>query len=1072
MNWNKQQHKAIYDDDCNILVAAGAGSGKTAVLTQRILRLLEEHPELDITNFAVLTFTNKAAGEMRERIAKGLSAAPGQRRQLDLLPLASISTIHGFCKQIIDENFEVLSLPAKMKIMDPMLIASLKDQALDYALEELFQSEAFRRFAAKLAPNEDAPLREMILGVMALAARKEKGHEDIRQINQTYLSGDLSMLRTQVEQGAKSKLRYVKARYDQFDVGLLEGSEKAQKQRLLEMANLNKALELLELDRLEQILPYLTFGRKERCSNQANEQLKPLREEAKALCEQVGELIVLLQEAECDDFADNALLLEAAACYREHYQKIKLAQRLMDFDDMERFAYEILQDEQAAREYRARYAYVFIDEYQDTSELQEAILRRVSREDNLFMVGDYKQSIYGFRSADPTIFLDKYHGYAAAGKDRRIELNVNYRSSKNILDFVNDVMSVLMNQGQKNYPKDAFLTPGQSEDGAPVEICLLEKQETDSRVTDAEKEAAFIAQKMRELQAQGYAYGDMAILLRKTNGEPYQKMLERYGIPVELSQENGGLDDVELGVFVCLLELVDNRQNDIPLVTVLYSSFVGLDLDALIAIREELKQNKQATYFERILCYMQTHADSTAQKLGDLFAMIDEFKLKSRQMSIEQLLAIMLEKTGYIDFLGTLPGGDEKIGHMQQLLQFAKTYQSQQRQGLGKFLEFLKSSELHFGSQPSSGEAVHVMTIHKSKGLEFPVVFVAGMDYLLKHDYNSDTLLTHSRFGIGLHYYSPQISAKAQTLLREVITQSKQQEDIDEELRLLYVALTRAKQKLYLTGKTKKALPTGSLTRNDLAGGRMLHLIVQALEYYPAVSNFSIQQVDQVELPGLLPASKKKMRPQNDPAIDEILSGKELEQRLQVITKKSVSEMTKGEQSAEPVFSSDTAGEDARRRGTLVHHILSLRQKGEGIEDLLRRLHTGQYFSEKDRELIDQKVHQMLERYWKSALRVRMEEAERLYQEKPFVLVLSAQEDGEPEDTLVQGIIDVLFWEQEGYVLVDYKTDYIKAGIEQEVRRRYSRQLELYAKAVTRLTGQPVKEKIIYLLRSGQEIKI
>lgn len=1065
----KAQDSAINKDGFNALISAGAGCGKTFVLTERILRLIKQGDS--ITDFAVLTFTNMAAAEMKDRIAKKLEEE-GLLEQVDLVSLASIMTIHGFCGEIIRENFEILNLPPKMIIMDDMMRLTLKEQAMELALEELYGQPDFAAFAQKVSATTDEELREMIERLVDFAANKPNGLDDVFEL----IDSDENILPV-ILNYITAQLNFVLARYADFEPELFDGFEPAKQQRMDEELQVRKIIDLINIQQPELAIEFLKFDRIKKMPEDFKAEYMLMRNEAKKILEKCGELIKNLLDIDTADKEDCLLLIRAGAEFSAQYQQLKLNSSLMDYNDLEHYAYEILKDEDVCSYYRKRFKHILVDEYQDTSEIQEAIISRVKSGDNLFMVGDIKQSIYGFRSADPSIFLDKYSTFGVSGLNRKIELNVNFRSSSNILNFVNGVFSRLLNMQNQLYPKEAFLQAGSEITDSPIQIRLLLDDKTrPEHISADEMEAAYVAKLIQQQKKKGASYSDMAILVRNnTHLMPYQKVLNAFGIPaaLHLDESKGGAIDVDVNVFICLMQLIDNSKNDIPLVSVLYSNFFNLDLDELIEIKLEGKKY----FYENVSSYVDNHNNQLARKLIDLYELIEDLKAASRQLNIEQLIALILEKTKYIDFLSSLPFADDKINAIHLLMQLSSTFEQQSKKGLGAFLELIEQQSFATLAVPTNVEAVQVMTMHKSKGLEYPIVFLSRLKYPLLHA-ERDNIVSHNKLGFGLFHYERQFGLKSPTVRYTAITLQQRLDSLEEEMRLLYVAMTRAKEKLYLIGVSDNSKdyqrPINSF---DLLSGKgMIEHILHVLDYDKPQADYQLQLIamENIDLP-VKQKAKAKLTPEKSAKLTALLQRLPPSVIKPVITKTSVSSIAKQQMDTEgrvlydPSKASSFSRSDAALRGSVTHQALFLRKNKENVQQLMKRLHENKFFTDQELELLDL---DMIQRFIDSKLCERMEKSEKVFKEKPFVLVVNSGEFGMEEDTLVQGVIDLMFWEDDGWVLVDYKSDSINKDFQAQVKHRYEKQLDIYCKAIENLTQEKVSERVIFLLNKGMEVRV
>lgn len=857
--WTKEQQEAIDARGCNLLVAAAAGSGKTAVLVERILQLIIKD-KVDIERLLVVTFTNAAAGEMRERIGAALTraldeASPADsdhlRRQMNALPRASISTIHSFCISVIRKFFHVINLDPGFRIGDETENSILKLEAI----EDLFEAEYEKgddRFLGLVerfgSSKDDAPLKDLVLrlhgfiqskpeplawlkeqvGDFALTASELENSPwclALKKQISLELSGALDILREALEICRKP-----------FGP---DGYESAISSDISEVEGLLSILESSGLKACIDAFHRLQFMRLGRCSKQTDadlqETVKNLREEAKKLIRGAGEGIL---KYDIDTYASelNELhpYMEYLYCLVEgfdrEYKVRKQEKGIIDFNDLEHYTLDILADEESAAELRQRYEYIFIDEYQDSNIVQETILSRICRGDNLFMVGDVKQSIYRFRLADPTIFLSKYDTFKPGGSpDRRIDLNKNFRSRPHILSAVNYIFGNIMSSrfGEIEYDENAALYQGgefEPLENAQVELCLIEKavedlEDLDEEIedmTDIEVEAQVAANRIKDLLGQKIydprlkdyrflEYRDIVILMRAISGRAsvYQEILTRNGIPVFADVNNGYFDAIEIKTIVNLLKVIDNKQQDIPLLAVLRSPIGGFSAQDLISIRTK---SSKRFFHEALKEYAENRNDDLAIRLKGFMSRIEQWQRAARYMPMEDFLWKLYMESGYYYYAGAMPGGLQRQANLRLLLDRAAQFSQTSIRGLFRFLQFVdklteSSGDMKVAKAIGENENVlRIMSIHKSKGLEFPVCIVAGLGKKFNVKDSRASFLIHKDLGLGPKYTDPETRRSFDTLAKSAIKQVAALENLSEEMRILYVALTRAKDRLILIG--------------------------------------------------------------------------------------------------------------------------------------------------------------------------------------------------------------------------------------------------------------------------------
>ena len=666
--------------NANILVSAGAGSGKTAVLTERIIRLIEEG--CSILDFAICTFTEDATLEMKTRI-KGKLMDKGMEREADLVYLADISTIHSLCRRIIKDNFDIVNLPPKFTVLTNEAV--LKEQAMLLTLNEIFEDNEFREFALKFSPKDDTRIKDLIYDSYNFAMNLPDYREVIKKHILMYENKDYSLIKAGFCRMNVYELSNLLLRYQNSadTLPLTDG----------EAAIMASDISLLEhvIEMLKSIsIPTGNFSYKTMPKNPPNkDEINALRNIMKDKFSQITKCGDLF---DCDEILKDAakdlgILLKAIIAFEENYSKLKMEKGFLTFNDMEQYAYRILQNDRISQEYKNRYKYIFVDEYQDTSKLQQAILERLSGEKNMFMVGDIKQSIYGFRNADPSMFHRIYNEYNHEGDNIKIDLFRNYRSNKGILDFVNSVFSILLNLSETYYPKEAYLKTDTNPDTTPVEIDIVETKEA---------EPFRIVKRIKDSLNAGYSPKDIAVLFRSVKTETatmVYRLLRSKGIAVDISKSDDELY-MECNLFIDFLSIIDNPDNDIPLISVMYSDLGGFSIDDLI----EIRKGKKDSFYTCVKTYNDN--PKLKQRIADFLSMLEMFAMSSRTMAVDELMFTILMHTGYLRYVEMQKDGRAKASQLYQLIKTAKEFEAMGYYGLSGFLEYftglsqLKSTEI------------------------------------------------------------------------------------------------------------------------------------------------------------------------------------------------------------------------------------------------------------------------------------------------------------------------------------------------------------------------------------------
>ncbi|MDD4549453.1 MAG: helicase-exonuclease AddAB subunit AddA, partial [Syntrophomonadaceae bacterium] len=861
VNWTEAQQQAIEARNCNLLVAAAAGSGKTAVLVERIIQMIVKD-KIDIDRLLIVTFTNAAAGEMRERISAAIMAELEKnnanelhlKRQLNLLNHASISTIHAFCTEIIRRYFHIINIDPKFRIGDSTETELIKLEAL----EELFEAEYEKNSSYFLglvemfsSSKSDEGLQELVINLYEfIQSQPYPGqwlHERIKDFN---MNMDEIIICPWVQTIRQQFIIQLHAARDIFNQALdlinQPGGPVDYTEALTgDISITDELIAALNTSIFSfyNKLPEIQHPRLKRAAKDADQaiidQVKGLRDEGKSIITEMKkqgfkgnpeEYVKDLNEL----YPYMTYLYEITETFQHIYSEKKHDKGIVDFNDLEHYALEILADEKVAGEYRDQFEYIFIDEYQDSNLVQETILNFIKRDNNFFMVGDVKQSIYRFRLADPSLFITKYKQFMdqEGALNRRIDLNQNFRSQVPIINAVNYIFRHIMSEafGEINYDNNAFLYPGlkgeASEEGV-VELCLVEKeidepemQEDIEELGNIEVEARIVAARIKALlgkqvfdaKLQCYRnldYRDIVVLLRTTRNRAgvFLDSFTSEGIPAYADTNTGYFEAVEIKIFLNLLRIIDNKRQDIPLLSVMRSTIADFTIDELVEIR---LASRKATYYAAIEEYRENNTSPLQQKLDDFMQKLNKWKEESIFIPLDEFIWKLLLDTGYYHYTGAMPGGRQRQANLRVLINRARQFQQTAMKGIFNFLKFidkLNSSSGDMGEARILGEndnVVRIMSIHKSKGLEFPVVIVAGLGKQFNLSDTTGKVLFHRELGIGPRYVNVELRGYYDTLARIAMKEKIKIENLSEEMRILYVACTRPKNKLILVGSIKK----------------------------------------------------------------------------------------------------------------------------------------------------------------------------------------------------------------------------------------------------------------------------
>lgn len=872
MAWTNEQQAAIDSRGQTLLLSAAAGSGKTAVLVERIIRrLLDKEYPIDITELLVVTFTKAATAEMRDRIGTALMKAlsetkdPRVERQLALLPSAQISTLHAFCQHVIRKYFYTIDLDPAFSIAGEEELNLLRRQVLEGVFLSYYEDDEKASILYPLADmfgsdRGDDILMDTVSRMYTYARSLAWPEHWLKEAARAYDVAPDAVIDDMVWSGPiKDAVR----RILEEDARLYDGVLYHLRQReafapacdtfVAEQAALRQAAQARSWNDLSRFVRAIDFPRLKSLRKLSDddkavwERCKKVRDDVKK--DVIKTLQAVYFSATPEEWLDGMRamkpvmdgLVTLTLDFAKAYGAAKKEKGWIDFSDLEHFCLQILLapdaspehpvPSAAAEELRSQYEEVFIDEYQDTNGVQELITRLVSGEDNRFMVGDIKQSIYRFRLADPTLFLEKYQSFSRDEKavQRCIDLGRNFRSVPVVLDAVNAVFSRAMTAeaAGMDYGEREKLYAGRQAPnderwvGGPVEVDIVptpSDEEDDDGSTAFEKECRFIAGRIGELLASGrmaarkdgtlepLSYRHIVVLLRSMAGKAdvLIQALQEGGIPSYAEQSGGYFAAVEVQVMLALLRCIDNPEQDLAMAAVLRSPLVGLDETALAGVRLA----GDGTLWQNLPAFVASLPDGVDEKedLQQFMAAFDSWRTYSRRHGVAELLQRLYDDTAYVDFVGAMPGGDVRQANLKALYDRARQYEEAGFRGLFRYLQLMdKMKEDGLDLAPAKvvsekEDVVRIMSIHKSKGLEFPVVFVADMGKAFNRRDTQDQILFHNRLGIGLKQYDPEWRMSYPTLIWSGIAAQLRWEGTAEEERILYVAMTRARDQLILTG--------------------------------------------------------------------------------------------------------------------------------------------------------------------------------------------------------------------------------------------------------------------------------
>ena len=1270
--WTEEQKAVIAHREGNLLVSAAAGSGKTAVLVEHVLSLiLEENASL--SSLVLMTFTEAAAEEMKERIKKRLEEHLQKGydkrilREIALLPTANISTIHAFCKRLIEENYAGLSIDAHFRIGDTGEMSLLQSDILEELLEEEYEKkeESFLAFVDQFSMGKkDKGIEELILKLYNLASAMPFPKAYLEGILEEDAHSRREKWEKDLYEDMKSRLKNLSLLYeDALDLCREPNGPIEYEERILEEKE--QCLALSNTDTLEELvrgLESLSFGRLKSTKAEGKELVKSLRERGKKTLKAWQENYRLLPEEleeEVEEKGQKRILELVRLCllFLERYQKEKEERAVLDFSDLEHFALKLLyqdgddgaieaeaeiEEEIEAGKYGTKeiemgkekevrysaladelaksYREILVDEYQDSNLVQENIVRALSQErfgkPNVFQVGDVKQSIYRFRMARPELFLEKYHDENYP----KIFLRKNFRSDEGVLSAVNALFFKIMKKdfGGIEYDLENSLFLGklrteearQEEDSITgkqrrdqTELLLLELEKTgssdedgdeDSKENDSkgddgnsssnsssgkslsklELECKMIAGRVRELLEKGYAYKDMVILLRSPHSVSREMVdiFGKEGIPAYAELKTGYYSAVEVETILSFLAIIDNPRQDIPMAAVLRSplfSFTDEELGQIVLVKGSLYEKpydkRKENAVNLSLQVEKALPPALEEKWQNFQNKLERYRRLSRSLRLHSLLTLIYEETDYYNYVRALPLGEKRQANLDQLLEDAKQFEKGSYSGLFHFIRYIekvKKQEQDQGEATVFSEKddlLRIMSIHHSKGLQFKVVFLSQLHKTFNKMDSKAKMLMDSELGLAADYLDLETRIKYPSLHKIAIKEKGERESLGEELRVLYVAMTRAEEKLILTGVCKneedliKKFPVQErLSLEDIRGATSyLAWILMAYSR----SFFESTKTEEIALHYI---SKEDLEENEGKAMGEFISlEKKLYEFLETGREKTEAEklmeehfsyvypyeksthrspkysvsllkmkameehgetLSETEQEGRAVApewdeekidkveelaegleklendTKDNGNAELRQQdkehhdspliqkmkaegknigaaiGDSYHHALAFFDYSKDISQLSEFLSPEEYGllnQEKLKKFLDSPLGQLFAKAYKENTLYR---EQHFMQEVEYEMLFPEDGGDNVEKVILQGIIDAFIMEEEGIILVDYKTDRVRDG--EELRNRYQKQIDLYSEALEQILGKKVKRRVLYSFSLGEEVDL
>lgn len=1193
MNWTKKQLDVIHTRNRNILVSAAAGSGKTAVLVERIIQMItDETLDVNVDELLVVTFTRAAASEMKERLRDRLEelqmegAGSNIANQLALLNNATITTIDSFCAKVVKENFDKIDLDPGYRLADETEIDLLKNDILEELLEEYYLSDS-KEFITLAKKYSSGKVYDNIFNLVDSIYKKAKGEVSpiqwVKNLEMSYdFSSEEEMLHSKLFENVYrlcyGQIEDCKAKLEK---AIEIASEDSDVVDLVDNAGefvsvIDWLMESNDYQQLHHAINHCSLPAMSRKRKGTPEIRQAAKEMIVSVRDCLNNLIETFFAEPIEDMYQNAvncresvhILAEITIQLMERFAKEKQDKRIADFDDIAHMALNILNDideegnphpTSVARQMAKSYKEIMIDEYQDSNFVQEAILTSVANghgTGNMFMVGDVKQSIYRFRNAKPKLFLNKFDSYEEnlEADNCKIILDQNFRSRKEVIDSVNFLFEHIMSKelGGIDYRDGNGLTLGADY----TELPKGQDNRTEFIAIGTDKkemEAAFVASKIKEitdsvngLKVEGKdktmrpaQYKDIVILMRgiKSNANIYLEALANAGIPAYAESKSGYFDSLEIKTIMDMLNIIDNPRQDIPLAGVMSSAMFGFRDDELATIKSE---NSYISFYDNVVAYANNGEDETlVLKVKSFLDTLQYFRNLDYKNSVYDIINEILERTGFGYYVAALTNGKRRFLNIENLKEKAINYEKSSYRGLFNFVRYIEKikeldkDEGEASSVNENDNIVRISTIHKSKGLQYPIVFLCDTNSTFLSDKDAVNISDDGQIGLDAIY--PEMKVSVTPMYRKYIKNINSEEDKAEYLRLLYVALTRAKEKLYITGKVGQDLEkyrkecqsihtnnSQVLSYSELMGNSSLfkwmrmifhreNRIVKCIQVEE--DEIEIEQASAVAIDELKKSAMEQWENAEIPKdiYNTIVSNFEFvypfQEDIHLCSKASVTELKKesmedeeAETSFEKIFDvedSFTAIEPivpkfvqddkeqeeiliGAERGTAYHRVFELldMEMDSFTEETVAEMIKKQVEDKKLSKVQADCIHAShIVKFTKSDVFSRMKEAynrDELFRERQFLLGVPAKEikdhSNSKETMIIQGIIDVCFIENNQYVIMDYKTD--KVQDLEELKERYAKQLECYKLALEKITGKDVSEMIIYSVHLGDEISI
>lgn len=1155
ISWTPDQQKAIDARNGTLLVSAAAGSGKTAVLVERVIqRICSTEKPCGVENLLIVTFTNAAAAQMKQKIhtaiGKKIAENPSDkhlRRQQLMLPCANICTIDSFCIALVRENFHTLGVAPDFALLDEGKLGIMRSQAVNTVIDELHKehSENFIKLSELISDNKnDNKLVEAILKLYNLSMAYPFPEKWLDSLASEFSApkpakespwGKLILSHiAQIFESSICDIKHCLALLEN-EPELAERYKPTFEEDLQLINNLSEYFKTCSWDEAAEKISSISFSNMKQAprgyESSVKEICKNARSNYKSSVLGIGSLLCVDEKNHLADAEKLAPviseLINAVHKFSKEFSALKEAENGADFSDTLHLALKLLvnptengyEKTPLALALSENYAEILVDEYQDVNKAQDMIFSALSKnENNLFMVGDVKQSIYRFRQAMPEIFLSRRDGmneYEDGNYPAKVTLGKNFRSRSGITETVNFIFSSLMSRdaGGLDYDKKEFLEAAADypeSEGADTELCLLETEKDDFLAAQARYAADYIEKSISNGTYR--SYGDFCILLRsvKSCSKPFTDEFTARNIPFTCEANGGFFSAPEIMFMISLLKIIDNPVDDIPLTTVMLSPVFGFTPDELAQMRSEYRKGAFCK------CLFQS-AENGNVKASEFLEKIQDMRNVASTVSACELVRRLIEDTGYNAVVSVMKDSEKRKNNLNYFIDLAGKYESTGKKGVSGFVRYIdgiiKSGNDVSFSDPSAegGKSVKIMTIHKSKGLEFPVCFVGACEKKYSDRSLKEDLLIAPESGIGIKVNEG--NAKFDTLARTAAKLEIKKAEHSEELRVLYVALTRPKEKLILLASSEdwgKGLSKAAASIRDdklinpfavinfssyadcLLASLIRHPDAHSLREKAGISA-SVSLPCEASLKTEIISAKAEEtycteKPQCEKSDKKII--KEIEQRLSfvypyaelegIVAKRIASKLSSEEIGGEyfasriPSFASKDKLTPAQR-GTATHRFMQYADYNaarESIENELERLVNRGMLTEAEAKVVDRKS---VNAFFSSELAQRMLDSEKIFKEYAFTASIPLNEiepsiKNSDEVIIIEGVADCAFVENGSLVIVDFKTD--KASSGEELAQKYKEQLSVYRRCLSEVMGMPVKQTLIYSFRLGETVEI